>query len=127
MSKSNYHKKLGQQGWNYDGHTERALEDDFYDDDMKQKPSTGKKKSKKPTPKKCDHKHKYEDVVCLYHTDILGRPCKDVYLSTRCSICGKLNGWKHPTIYDPKIHRKRMMTNEEILKEYKDLPLVEYK
>ena len=127
MSKSNYHKKLGNQGWNYEGHTERAIEDDFYDDDMKQKPSTGKKKSKKQTHKKCDHKHKYEEVVCLYHTDVLGRSIPSANLSKRCSICGKLDGWKHPSIYDSSMHRNRRMTTEEILKEYKDLPLIEYK
>ena len=55
MSKSNYYKKLGQCGWNDENHTSRSLEDDFYEDDMKQKPSTGKKKSKKQAPKKCDH------------------------------------------------------------------------
>lgn len=127
MSKSNYYKKLGQHGWNYEGHTERSIEDDFYDDDMKQKPSTGKKQSKKKTPKKCDHKHKYEEVVCLYYRDVFGRSRKSANLSMRCSICGRLNGWKHPTIYDPDIKRNRIMTTEEILKEYKHLPLIEYK
>lgn len=128
MSKSNFHKKLGNRGWNCDERTERAIEDDFYDEDMKQKPSTGKKKSnKKSHGKKIDHKHKYEQVVCVYNSDILGRPNRSAVLGKRCSVCGKLDGWDHPMIYDSKVGHYRPMTVDEILKHYSTLQVVEYK
>ena len=127
MSKSNYYKKLGQQGWNYDGHTERALEDDFYDNDMKQKPSTGNKKSKeKQHGKKFDHKHKYHKVICVFKRDILGRDNRSAVLANRCSICGKLDSWDHPIKYDGKLRHNRILTYDEIMKEFKDLPVYEY-
>ena len=76
MSKSNYHKKIGRHGWNDNEHTPRAEIDDFYDEDMLESSSNGKKKSKKKQSKKSDHKHKYEEVIGIFNTDILGRPNK---------------------------------------------------
>lgn len=59
MSKSNFHKKLGQTHWSDNEHTSRAKEDNFYEDDFLDTPSTGKKKKHKKTRKKFDHKHNY--------------------------------------------------------------------
>lgn len=46
MSKSNYHKKIGRQGWNDDEHTSRSDIDAFYDEDMLESSSTGKRDQK---------------------------------------------------------------------------------
>lgn len=89
MSKSNYHKKIGRQGWNDDEHTSRSDIDAFYDEDMLESSSTGKKKSKKKSSKRSNHKHKYVEVIGIFNTDILGRPNKDGVILKRCSICGK--------------------------------------
>ena len=127
MSKSNYHKKIGRHGWSDNEHTSRAEIDDFYDEDMLESSSTGKKKAKKKSKKKTDHKHKYVDIVGIFNTDLLGRKCRSGVLMKRCSICGKINGWKHPTIKDSDSYYSRMMTLDEILKTYKDLEVVEFK
>lgn len=127
MSKSNYHKKIGRQGWNDDEHTRRSDIDAFYDEDMLESSSTGKKRSKKKSKKKSDHKHKYVEVIGIFNTDILGRPHRSGVLMKRCSICGKIDGWKHPTIKDSDSYFSRMMTLDEILKTYKDLEVVEFK
>lgn len=125
MPKSNFYKKLGQAGWSDNDHTPRSKEDDFYELDSANKSSTGKKRKKKSV-KKCNHKHQYVEVICLYKRDLLGRPCKTAILSRRCSICGKLDGWKHPTIRDPETGYTRMMTADEVLKYYKNLEVIEY-
>ena len=52
MSKSNYHKKIGRQGWNDDEHTRRSDIDAFYDEDMLESSSTGKKEIKKRNQRK---------------------------------------------------------------------------
>lgn len=126
MSKSNFHKKLGQAHWSDDEHTSRTKEDNFYNDDFLDAPSTGKKKKHKKNGKKFNHKHNYVEVICLYKRDLLGRPCKSAIISKRCSICGKLDGWKHPTIKDPIKGFTRLMTADEIIKAYKDLEVFEY-
>ena len=123
MSKSNYHKKIG----NDSEHTSRAEIDDFYDEDMLESSSMGKKKAKKKSKKKTDHKHKYVDIIGIFNTDMLGRKCRSGVLMKRCSICGKINGWIHPTIKDSDSYYSRMMTLDEILKTYKDLEIVEFK
>ena len=127
MSKSNYHKKIGRQGWNDDEHTRRSDIDAFYDEDMLESSSTGKKRSKKKSKKKSDHKHKYVEVIGIFNTDILGRPHRSGVLMKRCSICGKIDGWKHPVIEDKETHRNRQMTYDEIMKVYGNLDVVEYK
>lgn len=128
MSKSNYHKKIGRQGWNDDEHTSRSDIDAFYDEDMLESSSTGKKKSKKKSSKRSNHKHKYVEVIGIFNTDILGRPNKDGVILKRCSICGKINGWKHPTVKeDNSSYFSRMMTLDEVLETYKDLEIVEFK
>ena len=127
MSKSNYHKKIGRQGWNDDEHTRRSDIDAFYDEDMLESSSTGKKRSKKKSKKKSDHKHKYVEVIGIFNTDILGRPHRSGVLMKRCSICGKIDGWKHPVIEDKETHRNRQMTFDEVMKVYGNLDVVEYK
>jgi len=127
MSKSNYHKKIGRHGWSDNEHTPRAEIDDFYDEDMLESSSMGKKKAKKKSKKKTDHKHKYVDIIGIFNTDMLGRKCRSGVLMKRCSICGKINGWIHPTIKDSDSYYSRMMTLDEILKTYKDLEIVEFK
>lgn len=128
MSKSNYHKKLGRAGWSSEEHTERSMIDEFYDFDCKDSPSSGKKRSKKKqSGKKYDHKHKFEKVICIFNTDLLGRPCRSAVIGKRCSICGKLDGWEHPITKDEGSKWYRQLTYDEVLKLYKDLPVVQYK
>ena len=126
MSKSNYYKKVGRASWNDEEHTSRAELDNFYDLDTMNLSSTGKKKANKKAKKKCDHKHKYVDVIGLYNTDLLGRKNKTVVLLKRCSICGRISEWKHPTIRDANSPFSRYMTLDEILKVYGDLEIIEY-
>ena len=119
MSKSNYHKKLGRAGWIDKEHTSRSKESNFYDEDYSlEKPSTGKKKKKKLAPKKIDHKHEYVDVIYEYTWNIGGKTEPIGVLRKKCIICGKLDGWIHPTIKDKETGRKRNMTLAEIKKNY---------
>ena len=127
MSKSNIHKKVGRQGWIEEEHTTRSELDNYYDEADTDSPSTGKKRSKRKSKKKCDHKHKYSDIIGIFNTDILGRPHRSAVLMKRCSICGKIDGWKHPVIEDKETHRNRQMTYDEIMKVYGNLDVVEYK
>lgn len=126
MFKSNLHKKIGQSGWSEEEHTSRTKEESFGEEFSLEKPSTGKKKSKRKPPKKCKHKHNYVDVICVYRNDIFGKPCKHAVLRRRCTICGKLEGWIHPSIKDPISCGTRMMTYEEILRIYADLQVIKY-
>ena len=126
MSKSNYHKKLGRAGWIDNEHTSRSKESNFYDEDYSlEKPSTGKKKKKHPAPKKCNHKHEYEEVICTYEINILGQHKPEAVIRDRCTICGEMKGWKHPTIKDSEHYFSRSMTYEEILKNFPNLTILE--
>ena len=127
MSKSNCHKKIGRAGWNDEEHTSRSEINDFYDDDMLESPSNGKKKSKKKQSKKSDHKHRYEEVIGIFNTDILGRPNKSAVIMKRCPICGKIDSWKHPTTRDANSNFSRYMTIEEVKRYYSTLEVVEFK
>lgn len=98
----------------------------FCENFLLDKPSTGKKRSKRKPSKKSKHKHDYVDVICVYKTDVFGQPHKYAVLRKKCSICGKLDGWIHPTIKDPISCGSRMMTYEEIMKTYKGLEIIEY-
>ena len=119
MSKSNYYKKLGRTGWVDNGHTSRSKETNFYDEDYSlEKPSTGKKKKKHSTPKKIDHKHEYVEVIYQYSYNFGGNQVPMAVIRKKCSICGKLAGWIHPSIKDKETGRIRSMTFEEIKKNY---------
>jgi len=59
-----------------------------------------KKRRKKTTPKKADHKHKLEDVIIIYNnpyhkfSKAYGFVCgEEQLIGQRCMICGKINFW----------------------------------
>ena len=126
MSKSNLYKKIGQAGWSEEDHTPRKQTESFYDYDSLDKASTGKKISKRKTPKKTKHKHDYEQVICVYKNDVFGRSCKEAVLRKKCKICGKLDGWIHPTVKDPISCGSRWMTFEETMNIYHGLEVINY-
>lgn len=97
-----------------------------------------KKKKKSSTSKsseKARHKHEYtEKCIIKYPTPYLkhlnGKEFS-VYVATYCKHCGKVGDSVSTTtedyIYDDFIKGsiKRRMTDEEILKHYKDLKIIE--
>lgn len=83
--------------------------------------------------KKSDHKHLYED--CLIRQNInrfdqtQGFISCDTYVKgVHCTICGKtrIKEW-FITIPVNNGYVKRLLTGEEILEVYKDLPIVDEK
>lgn len=79
-----------------------------------------KKKTKSNTSKakeKTKHKHEYKD--CLFINN--GR----AYMGTYCNICGKIYNWRLPVVTVEEAGHRRMMTNEEVLEEYKNLEKIE--
>lgn len=97
---------------------ERAALNKFYDAAAQDQPSNGKKKIK-VKPKKSNHKHIYEQV--LVHYDDLFSICQ----ADRCVICGKINNVHTGICIKSESGHYRHLTNEEILEEYKNLPLIE--
>ena len=89
-------------------------------------------KKKKPSNKsksanKSKHKHDYEYVLC--HYTVSGYSF--YVIQRRCRVCGKITSNDDPAYYlsdviminGQKFYRH--LTQEEILKKYKNLPIVE--
>lgn len=80
------------------------------------------KKKESNTSKSCKkskHKHVYKD--CVFYPDNLG--LENASIGTYCSICGKIGSVKHPTIKSDIGYR--VLTADEVLKEYEGLPVFE--
>ena len=97
---------------------ERAALDKFYDAAAQDQPSNGKKKTKVKT-KKSNHKHIYEQV--LVHYEDFFTICR----ADHCTICGKINNVQTGICFKTENGYYQHLTNEEILEEYKNLPLIE--
>lgn len=79
-----------------------------------------RKKSRKPSVTKSKHKHVFEEVMVV--GNINDRP--RYYVGERCCICGKT---KSKTMFFSERGEDgmyRLLTNEEILKKYPNLPKV---
>lgn len=80
------------------------------------------RKRKKKTVKKSDHKHKYDKEVLIETNNMLG---KYYYWATICSICGKIGKAKYIETQNIKGEKtQRFLRQEEILKKYKNLPII---
>ena len=81
-----------------------------------------RKRRIKTTPKKSKHKHVYDvPVLFVYNT----KAClirRWYYSGHLCSICGKVGD----NNYFELDENSYMMSGEEIVEKYKDLPMVEY-
>ena len=86
-----------------------------YDDEPKYKKKTKSNTSK--SKEKSKHKHEYKD--CLFINK------GSAYLGTYCTICGKIYNWCLPVFTVEEAGHRRMMTNEEVLEEYKHLEKIE--
>lgn len=85
---------------------------------------TKKKDSNKSKAKnKSNHKHLYD--YCLFKAG----QNKSLYLGKYCTLCKKIDNVVLPTIsaYVGEHTERRMMTREEVLEQYADLPIYEIK
>lgn len=77
------------------------------------------KKKKNKTVKKSGHKHEYKE--CLVYVDEVN----GYFLCEYCVKCNKVKGVKLVSTEDEELGNGhlRLMSNKEILKKYKDLPM----
>lgn len=77
------------------------------------------KKKKNKTVKKSGHKHEYKE--CLVYVDEVN----GYLLCEYCVKCNKVKGVKLVSTEDEELGNGhlRLMSNKEILKKYKDLPM----
>jgi hypothetical protein len=81
-----------------------------------------RKRKKKKTPKKSDHKHLYKDVL-IKRTTSSG---EDYYSATQCTICGKIGKerWLEMVKSDSGAGY-RSLNNEELLEKYKECKIID--
>lgn len=116
MGKADY-KKINDRWCGKEEMNNRAALDKFYGKAAQDQPSMGKK-NKKEKPKKADHKHDYEQVLVLFDDFF------SICLADRCTICGKIGNVHTGVCIKVEDGCYRQLTNDEILEEYKDLPLI---
>jgi hypothetical protein len=89
-----------------------------------------KKFKKKKSPTKSDHKHIYETVLMYVSYD--KEVTQELTIGSRCTVCGKITFYEGPFKDFLEIRcvegRRafRLLTSEELLEKYKDLPIVKY-
>lgn len=116
MGKADF-KKINDRWCGEEEMNNRAALNRFYGKAAQEQAST-KKKIKKIKAKKADHKHDYEQILVKYED------FNSICIADRCRICGKIGNVKTGTCIRIENGLYRQLTNEEILEQYPDLPLI---